>query len=496
MRSLLRIVSVAPKRHTKREPIKRRSRGTCVIIMLLPAAPPWQAMGDTCITHCYRCSYYCSIGSNAVFGVRKSTRRRPINCLQNSLANFFICCCSGTSQSEHASGNNMRLFLPILAVTYCWSTSHSFTPIFRHLSSNSKAAVNFALDASTAVDLVYRDEKPGWHRRVIRRLRRRRRTKTQAIALSTDEETQKRFFLSYFRGQQRLATTFSTTSSSLSTDTTTTISSSSLATRWLERTVERNLLERFDRWTNGSHDSLKISCSVDKFQTVIRRCELSCDAIITADRLVFPAFQCSGGSLRASQLSLNLWSFTKFCRNTPRYSQAFEFHAQDLTMTSADLLQSNCIRNGLCRLLTRILHRSQRFLSNVQVEIHQLEILESSEIACRGVAVTKLAAVPFEVRTQLGISGRGHILTFPGLELSIPGIRLRLALPDVTLDVGHNTILRDIRMQHHQLKLSAKVRITPEHTRLVQYQQRSESFGALCSVDVGQWLTRLGRFSH
>lgn len=385
----------------------------------------------------------------------------------------------------------MRLLLGALALT-CWS-GRSFTPNLV-ISKSPSSVRSTPLHASTVVDssLVFEDKKPGWHRRVIRRVLRRRRTKRQAIALpvpheSYDESSRRRFFLASFRGQQRQLKL--SMPASLST-----VSSSSLATRWLERTVERSLLERFDRWTNGSHENMKISCDIAKFH-IIRRCQLSCDAVITADRLVFPAFQCSGGSLKASRLSLNLWSFTKF-RTSPRYPEAFEFHAQDLTMTSDDLLRSNCIRNGLRRLLTRILHRSQRFLSDAHVEIQQLEILASTGIACRGVVVTKLAAIPFEVRTQLGISGRGHILTFPGLELSIPGIRLRLALPDVTVDVGHNTILHNISMRQQQLKLSAKVRITPEHTRLIQYQQRSDSFGALCSVDVGEWLTRLGRFSH
>ena len=93
------------------------------------------------------------------------------------------------------------------------------------------------------------------------------------------------------------------------------------------------------------------------------------------------------------------------------------------------------------------------------------------------------------------------MLTFPGLEVSLNrDIGLFVPVhPTLDLDVGHNTKFRSIIIDGRQkrLKIAASVTITPDRTRLLtqDYVQTSEAFSAIFFYDIGQWLTRLGRFS-
>jgi hypothetical protein len=108
--------------------------------------------------------------------------------------------------------------------------------------------------------------------------------------------------------------------------------------------------------------------------------------------------------------------------------------------------------------------------------------------------------VHFEVRSGISFGNRGHVLTFPGLEVALNrDIGLFVPVhPTLDLDVGHNTKFRNIVIDGRQklLKIAASVTITPDRTRLTQdYVQMSDAFSALFFYDVGQWLTRLGRFS-
>jgi hypothetical protein len=106
----------------------------------------------------------------------------------------------------------------------------------------------------------------------------------------------------------------------------------------------------------------------------------------------------------------------------------------------------------------------------------------------------------FEVRSGISTSSRGHVLTFPGLEVSLNrdlGFFVPV-VPDLDLDVGHNARFRNIHIDGSQklLRLSASVTITPESTfRLNDYRQSSQAFSAKFSTDVGQWLTKLGNFN-
>jgi hypothetical protein len=445
---------------------------------------------------------------------------------------------------------------------------------------SSSMIINTKLYAATVVDVSTaslmlnggNDKPPGWHRRVIGRVfgrsndGRRPQSSSQpirAVAIAHQQygyddlavaqhQERRRRFLSLFRGRNRplelalppTTTATKTTAITKETAARANTTSSSFYARWLERTVENNLAGRFDRWTDGIHTNMCITSELKRPALHVLSGTLSlCNVRLSADRLVFGAFRCSGGILTATQLSLNLFSLSNTsigkhrCRQ-PRYPNAFDFHVEKLILTQRDLLESSCIRNGLRHLLTWILDRSisRAFLaknnkngrsrnggtgsvSGVSLEIKSIEILSATgEIVVRGVVNTFIA---FAVKTGLGTSGRGHILTFPGLELYfLDNDMMRLPIPNITVDLGHNAELLHIdttttpaltaaaaaalssppqQQQGGCLTISAKVRITPDHTRidaLTKYQQSSASFGSVCSVDVGAWLTRLGRFSE
>jgi hypothetical protein len=429
---------------------------------------------------------------------------------------------------------------------------------------NTKLYAATVVDVSTASLMLNggNDKPPGWHRRVIGRVfgrgndggtRRQQSAKPiRAVAIAqqygyddlavVQHQERRRRFLSLFRGRNRpleLAlpptTTATKTTAMTKEPAARANTSSSFYARWLERTVESNLAGRFDRWTDGLHTNMCITSELKRPALHVLSGTLSlCNVRLSADRLVFGAFRCSGGTLTATRLSLNLFSLSNTSigkhRCQPRYPNAFDFHVEKLILTQRDLLESSCIRNGLRHLLTWILDRSisRAFLaknkngrrsggtgsSGVSVEIKSIEILPATgEIVVRGVVNTFIA---FAVKTGLGTSGRGHILTFPGLELYfLDNDMMRLPIPNITVDLGHNAELLQIDTTTPAanaaasspqqddvggcLTISAKVRITPDHTRidaLTKYQQSSASFGSVCSVDVGAWLTRLGRFSE
>jgi hypothetical protein len=108
--------------------------------------------------------------------------------------------------------------------------------------------------------------------------------------------------------------------------------------------------------------------------------------------------------------------------------------------------------------------------------------------------------MPYEVRSRIGLTSRGHVVTFPGLEISLqPSLGLYLpVLPEIDLDIGHNACLFSLKIdgKKKMLTLSAKVTVTPEHTlKLKKYLQAKESYAACFTFDVGKWLTRIGCFS-
>ena len=144
------------------------------------------------------------------------------------------------------------------------------------------------------------------------------------------------------------------------------------------------------------------------------------------------------------------------------------------------------------------------FIYSVLIFLSPRLLQPNGKISCTGEAKTHFASAPpvnFEVRSGISYSNRGHVLTFPGLEVSLNSdIGLFVPVhPTLDLDVGHNTKFRSIVIdgRKKRVKIAASVTITPDRTRLMtqDYVQTSEAFAAIFFYDVGQWLTRLGRFS-
>ena len=278
-----------------------------------------------------------------------------------------------------------------------------------------------------------------------------------------------------------------------------------LTRSWAEKIVTRLL----DRWTQGEHENLVVKCGPTGNPMDLARGQFRCDASVDMDRIVFPCLRLSGGRLEARRLALNLWTFFAVSKKNdapPRYPNQFDFLAHNATFTQDDLFQSRCIRNGLRRLLTRILQN--RGIRSSTVTITSIDILPSGKLSVQGEANTPFGGgstgLSFEVRTHLAHTSRGHVVTFPGLEIALhPQLGIFVpVLPELSLDLGHNAQI--LALQVHgsgrpqpQLQLSARATITPHHTlKLRQYSQPSQSFAASFSVDVGKWLTGIGNFTN
>jgi hypothetical protein len=294
------------------------------------------------------------------------------------------------------------------------------------------------------------------------------------------------------------------TSNSSSKDATKTAPSDpggSPATR-VARTWYQNIItDLLDRWSKGSHVNLNVKCEPAPMSLL--RGHIRCDAVVDFDRMIFGAIRMSGGRLEAHRLAVNLWSFTPDMIPTtpPRFPNQFDFVATNITFTQEDLFESNCIRNGLSNLLRRILR--QTGVSSSTVSIKSIEILPSNKIAIQGEATTPFgSSVPFQVRSGLATTGRGHILTFPGLEMALGSSAVSFfvpILPPITLDLGHNAQLLHVEVDgvSQQLRVGARATITPSHTRILpNYIQSRDSYAASHIVDVGRWLTEIGKFSY
>ncbi|GKY92897.1 hypothetical protein MPSEU_000258700 [Mayamaea pseudoterrestris] len=265
--------------------------------------------------------------------------------------------------------------------------------------------------------------------------------------------------------------------------------------------VQNILVGLLDRWSQGSHVNLCVNCHPQSNTLDLVQGRFACDASVDFDRIVFGAIQMHKGRIEVSRLNLGLWSLTPspIPVRGHRYLNQFEFHGRNITFTQEDLVDSRCIRNGLKNLLSRIL--KLRGTKAVRISIDTIVILPNGKISCRGAAKTVFGKIlEFEVRSGLGFTSRGHVLTFPGLEISLnPGFGMFVpVLPAISLDLGHNAQLLDLHFDGKaaQMIVSAKVTIAPHHTLKVRnYKQSKDAYLAQYSVDVGRWLTRLGNFT-
>lgn len=130
-----------------------------------------------------------------------------------------------------------------------------------------------------------------------------------------------------------------------------------------------------------------------------------------------------------------------------------------------------------------------------------ITLQSSNKIACSGEATTDWGSrILFEVRSGLGASSRGHVVTFPGLEVSLnPVLGIFMpVVPEIDLDIGHNAQIKDVKVDYSkkQVQVSARVSITPDHTiKLRKYIQSNDAFLANFHFDVGKWLTSIGNFT-
>mmetsp|Transcript_46758 Transcript_46758/g.52293 ORF Transcript_46758/g.52293 Transcript_46758/m.52293 type:complete len:574 (+) Transcript_46758:185-1906(+) len=293
------------------------------------------------------------------------------------------------------------------------------------------------------------------------------------------------------------------------------------ATKLICRFLENILTERIgNRWPTELPEDLTIDVrpSLGKYNNIGRlfRGHLCADAKLSSGRIVFHPIRFSSVKLELKEVTLNLLGFFLSNKNkneqqqqqkrqdqkqNVRYPKQFDLHIEDLIMTRHDLLFSPCVKNGLRRLLINVLQ--DRGLQSSSIEITCIDILPTGKISCKGEAKTHFGSAPlhFEVRTGISRSNRGHVLTFPGLEISLNrdiGLFVPV-VPTLDLDVGHNTIFHSVVIdgKQKQLKIEASVTITPSHTlRLMQdYVQTRDAFSARFFYDVGRWLTKMGNFS-
>lgn len=275
--------------------------------------------------------------------------------------------------------------------------------------------------------------------------------------------------------------------------------SSPLLGRVTAARAEKKLATLVHRWSKGSHANLRVHCDPNGKVVDIVKGVFRADATIQFDRMAFGFIRMSSGKLQSHRLALNLYKYAPFCKHIPRFPTAFDLEAHDLTFSQEDLFHSNCIRYGLHRLLVNIL--ANRGMRSPRVAINSIEILPSGKLSISGTAKAPFdSEVDFEVRSGLGFASRGHVLTFPGLEISIgPAARLFVpVVPPISLDLGYNAAITTVRLDANNgtLQLSCRVTITPSHTRkVVKYVQTTKSFAASFHFDVGFWLTQIGSFS-
>lgn len=252
--------------------------------------------------------------------------------------------------------------------------------------------------------------------------------------------------------------------------------------------------------------------------------QFRCDASIDFARVVFQNIRLTGGSLQAKHMTMSSFG--------PRYVNQFHIHANNCTLTEDDLFESSCIRNGLARLLVRILKNAGVTTSKIQITSVNIVVSTmwiqkrlvfkqchffltqyfllfftlpqqpSGKISVSGLADTGFGSeLSFEVRTFIGKASRGHIVTFPGLEVSLgPSLGVFVpVVPEIDLDIGHNAMLRDISVdgRRRRVSVSASATVTPNHTMKLahKYRQHSESYAAQFSFDVGRFVTSLGNFT-
>lgn len=100
------------------------------------------------------------------------------------------------------------------------------------------------------------------------------------------------------------------------------------------------------------------------------------------------------------------------------------------------------------------------------------------------------------------MSSRGHIVNFPGLEVSLgPALGVFMpVVPDIDLDIGHNARLHAVEVdgRRRRVTLSASATVTPAQSIKIpaNYRQARDAYAAQFTCDVGRWITNHFNFTH
>jgi len=249
---------------------------------------------------------------------------------------------------------------------------------------------------------------------------------------------------------------------------------------------ERFLIQRLQRWSKQARnlkvDLIPINNMMSSF---IRSGNIKCDLKLSFHELFFGPIQFSKSMVEFKNLSLNLLSFP--LPQIRRFPKQFDVYFKDLTFSEKDLNESSCIRNGLQRLLNKLL--KEKFgISKDNLTLDSIRLLPSGRVSCSFAGNLKL-------EFRIGFTTRGHVITFNDFVLIINNVRSQPFFPSFDLDVGHTTKFFSIKVEKKKLSLCANVRITPGHTmKLQNYSQSRESYSAKTSFNIGIWLSNLGGF--
>ena len=147
--------------------------------------------------------------------------------------------------------------------------------------------------------------------------------------------------------------------------------------RLMAMLIENIVSNRIVRHSIESPEGLEVQVvpTLDTVGRLFSRFQFMADVHITAyDRLIFPNIRFTKDRLLAEQMTINLMGFIQSRRESSiKYPHQFDIHADGLTMTRNDLSDSSCIRNGLRRLLVRIL--KDRGIESSSIKITSIDIL-------------------------------------------------------------------------------------------------------------------------
>jgi hypothetical protein len=411
----------------------------------------------------------------------------------------------------------------LASLVWCAVRCHGYTAVptigttarsplgIRNNSKNADGALSFTRTRPLDAALVSSDlpDKSRWHRRVLSTVWRQKSSSSSAdmvagsesFSLNTNRDTAHTRLSDELRSQFITIPSLQQQQEDILSEAET-VERASLLIRPLRTWLQNILYNLIDQWSQGAHQDLMVQCEpTPSLRDLVRQGIFTCHASLTFRRLDFGHLRLSGGRLEAHHLALNIGRFSRITAQAPRFARAFDFVATDFVWTQDDLFTSDCIRNGLRQLLKNIL--TKRHIRTSAIDIDAIQILSNGKLSVRGRALsTHLGTtIPFEVRTGVGTASRGHILTLPGLEISLsPELGLFVpVLPEMTLDLGHNAQIKRVHLNGSkaQLELSARVTITPKHTiKLQKYIQSSNAYRSKFSIDVGRWLTSVGQFSN